>query len=135
MIDVYYNLSYHLDQRHTYNKVIKLFNLHHVRYRINEIDTKRHPLTYNNLLKLSQNTDNGIFDLINQHAKLYSKLSVHIWDMTTTQLLKYLVAHQHQLLPRLVITDGNYVTIGSDMDEIYCFVKLQHQHHILTAAI
>lgn len=81
------------------------------------------------LMKLSIVSEEGIDSLVSVRSNRYRQLGINHLDMKFSELLK-LLSKEPKLLRRPIVTDGEHVTVGYNIDMLNMIAKRQKGRRI-----
>lgn len=87
------------------------------------------PPTPEELMKLSIVSEEGIDSLVSVRSNQYRQLGINHLDMKFSELLK-LLSEEPKLLRRPIVTDGEHVTVGYNIDMLNMIAKRQKGRRI-----
>ncbi len=87
----------------------------------------KNPPTPEELKHLSVISEEGIDSLVSVRSNRYRQLGINHLDMKFSELLK-LLSKEPKLLRRPIITDGEHVTVGYNLDMLNLIAKRQKSH-------
>jgi len=84
----------------------------------------KNPPTPEELMQLSTISEEGIDSLVSVRSNQYRELGINHLDMKFSELLK-LLSNEPKLLRRPIISDGESVVVGYDVDMLNMIAKRQ----------
>ncbi len=87
------------------------------------------PLTAEELVRLSTISEEGIDSLVSVRGNHYKEMQLNHLDMKFSELIN-LLAREPKLLRRPIISDGDSVVVGYDVDMLNIIAKKQRNRKV-----